>query len=415
MTISDLLFKYKYRMLLLLAAVYVLSFADRQLIAVLAVQIKSDLNLTNLQIGLLYGTAFSFIYAIAGIPMGRIADRWSKKGMIATGLFLWSLVTILSGFAYSYALLILYRLVLGISQAMLSPAAYGLIAESFSGKRRALAFSIYAAGIFFGIGLSFLFGGTISLQYDWRTAMIAGGIPGILLTPVVWFYLREGNRGNRNAGQSEFRKTVFQIGYMLNKRTVMLHLAGFSALACTGYTMLAFFGTVMTDLFHRPDLVPHYGWFLFGVSGTVILSGILADYLAKVNPARRFRMGILAAIGALLFYIPALLTQDPFTAFILLGCGVLIASSYNGVAAAIIQYFVTPDMRSLAGGLYLFVISVSGFGLGPPLAGWLMDSVFSGPLAVSYALITVFSICSLTATTCFIAAERTYAKDAVGL
>jgi len=413
MTVSDSLFKYKYRMLLLLVAVYVLSFADRQLIAVLAVQIRNDLSLTNLQVGLLYGTAFSFIYALAGIPMGRIADKWSRKGMIAIGLFLWSLVTILSGFAGSFSLLIAYRLVLGISQAMLSPAAYGLIAESFSGKRRALAFSFYAAGIFFGIGLSFLLGGTVSLLYDWRTAMIAGGIPGIILTPLVLFYIRESDQKNKKTERSEIRKTAVQIAFLLKKRTVMLHLAGFSALACTGYTMLAFFGTVMTDLFQRPALVPHYGWFLFGVSGTVILSGILADHLAKADPARRFRMGIVAAVGGLPFYIPALLVNNPVTAFILLGCGVLVASSYNGVAAALIQYFVKSGMRSLAGGLYLFVISIAGFGIGPPFAGWLIDSFYSGPLAISYALITVFSICSLVATICFIAAEKSYHKDAV--
>ncbi|MEX0994819.1 MAG: MFS transporter, partial [Balneolaceae bacterium] len=175
----------------------------------------------------------------------------------------------------------------------------------------------------------------------------------------------------------------------------------------------AIMGTVLTDVFDRPDLVPHYGWFMFGVGGMVILSGKLADYLAAKDPSRRFIMGIIAALCGIPFYVWGLFAGDGSTALLLMGTAVLFSSSYNGVAAALIQYFVRPDMRALAGGLYLFVISVTGFGLGPPFAGWLMDSVFAGEYAVSKALITIIVGCGSIATVSFELAMKSYEADQI--
>ena len=147
-----------YSALILLTLIYINSFFTRQIVAVLGVDIRDAFQLGNLQIGLLYGTAFSVIYALAGIPMGRLADRISRRWMIAAGLLTWSLMTILSGFATSFTFLIVARIMVGISQSMLSPAVYSLLAEMFSPKKRATIFSLYASGIFLGIGLSFLAG-----------------------------------------------------------------------------------------------------------------------------------------------------------------------------------------------------------------------------------------------------------------
>ncbi len=403
--------RYAWAILILLVVIYILSFVDRQIVAVLATQIRLDLDLTNLQIGLLYGTAFSFIYAISGIPMGRIADLWSRSAMIAIGLLVWSLMTALSGLATSFTFLVVCRLFVGVSQAMLSPAAYALMAEYFSPEKRATVFSIYASGIFIGVGLSFLAGGTIALQADWRTAMIAVGVPGVILAPFAWWAIRDVRRNETASRPVWLSETRDQLTYMLKKRTVQLHLIGFSALACTGYTVLAFMSTVLSDVFNRPDLVPHYGWFIFGVGGTVILSGKIADILARKEPSRRFIMGIVAALGGIPLYALGLFASDGYTALLLMGGAVLLSSSYNGVAAALIQYFVKPGMRALAGGLYLFVISIAGFGLGPPLAGWLMDSVFTGAYAASKALMSVIVVCGVIGTISFLMAMRSYSED----
>jgi len=400
-----------YGTVLLFTLIYILSFVDRQIVAVLGTQIRDSLLLSNFQIGLLYGPAFSFVYALAGIPMGRIADKTSRKLMICTGLFIWSLMTVLSGFAASFVFLVSARVFVGLSQAMLSPAVYSYLADAFSPKHRATVFSIYASGIFIGVGLSFLVGGTVSLQYDWRVAMITVGIPGLVLAPIVWLFVREPDK-KRKADKEE-GNIVSDLRTLLSKKSVIFHLIGFSFLACMGYTILAFIGNVFNDIHQRPDLIPLYGWFMFGVGVMVILSGKTADKLAQVKPERRYFMGVFAALGGLPFYALGLYAGTPEMAFLFMGIGVLFASSYNGVAAAIIQYFVPSRKRALAGGLYLFVISVAGFGVGPPLTGWLIDFVFSGPLAVSHSMMTIIAVSSLGATFSLLNAMRYYKQDAV--
>ncbi|PWN05137.1 spinster family MFS transporter [Rhodohalobacter mucosus] len=395
----------------LLTIVYILSFVDRQIIAVLGTQIRDSLNLTNFQIGLLYGPVFSVIYAFAGIPMGRIADKTSRIVMICIGLAIWSLMTVLSGFAASFTFLVTARLLVGISQAMLSPAVYSYLADRFSEKDRATVFSVYASGIFIGIGLSFLAGGTISLNYDWQTAMIAAGVPGLILAPIVWFLIKEPERTKEYA--PEMGSTVQEIQNILSNRSIRWHLAGFSFLACTGYTILGFAGNIFNDVYSRPDLTAQFGWFMFGVGAMVMISGKTADYLARKNAARRYWMGVVAALAGLPFYLFGLFAEDAGMAFFLIGTGVLFSSSYNGVAAALIQYYVNPGQRALTGGIYLFVISIAGFGLGPPVTGWLTDAVFSGRYAVSSAILTVMLICSAGAASSFIRAMALYQKDAI--
>ena len=403
--------KYGFWLVILLWLIYILSFVDRQIVAVLAAQIRLDLSLSNVQIGLLYGTAFSFVYAFAGIPMGRLADRWSRKGMIIIGLVVWSSATIASGFAGSFAALVSFRMVLGVSQAMLSPAAYALLAEQFPAEKRARVFSWYASGIFVGVGLSFLVGGTVAMNSDWRTAMIAVGIPGLILAPFAWVVIRDVRAVETVANPPIVRETIAQLRFMLAKPSLRWHLIGFAALACTGYSVLAFFSTIMTDVFDRPDLIRNYGWFIFGVAGSVVLAGWTADRLARTNPVRRYWVGFFAATVGLPLYYFGLFADNGFIALMCLGSAVLFSSCYNGVAAALIQFYVTSEMRALAGGVYLFVISVAGFGLGPPLTGWLMDYHFTGEYAASKALFSVILGCSLLGVVSFMMAMKTYEKD----
>ncbi|MCH8569132.1 MAG: MFS transporter [Balneolales bacterium] len=403
--------RYSFWLLAILFLVYVLSFVDRQIIAVLAPQIRMDLGLTNTQIGLLYGTAFSFIYALAGIPMGRLADQWSRRKMIAIAVFVWSLVTVLSGFTASFTMLVVYRIFLGLSQAMLGPSAYALLAETFPAEKRASVFSLYAAGIFVGIGASFLVGGTVAQNYDWQTAMIAVGLPGLFLAPVVWFVIRDARKTKTQSG-TFIGDTIQNLSWILRKKTVVLHLTGFAALSCIGYTVLAFVSTILVDVFDSQHLVRHYGWFQLGVAVSVILMGRFTDYLALKDQSLRFWGGIIPAAVCVPLYGLGLFANSGESALILLGIAVLFSSSFNGVAAALIQFMVKPQMRALAGGLYLFVISIAGFGLGPPVAGYLMDSVFQGPQAASYAVFSLILVCSLIAIASFIGAMSTYAKDA---
>ena len=191
-----------------LVIVYILNFLDRQILSILAERIKADLGVSDAQMGYLYGTAFAVFFALFGIPLGRLADVWSRTRLIAWGLAGWSLMTTVSGFARNFTQLSLARVGVGIGEASASPAAYSLLSDYFPKARRATALAIYSSGIFLGSGLGLGIGGLIVDRWDmawaagnaplglkgWQVAFLAVGLPGILLA--LWVRtLREPVRG----------------------------------------------------------------------------------------------------------------------------------------------------------------------------------------------------------------------------
>ena len=198
---------YSWYALGVLFTVYLLNFVDRQILSILANDIKADLGLTDAELGFLYGTAFAIFYALFGIPLGRLADGWSRTRLLASGLALWSLMTALSGFARSGATLAVARVGVGIGEATANPCAYSLIADWFPQRLRATALSIYSSGLFVGSGLSLLIGGLIVQGWNdawpaggplglsgWQAAFVAVGAPGMVLA--LWVLsLREPVRG----------------------------------------------------------------------------------------------------------------------------------------------------------------------------------------------------------------------------
>jgi MFS family permease len=192
----------------LLCTVYMINFIDRQILSILAEDIKADLQLTDAHLGFLYGTAFAIFYTLFGIPLGRLADTWYRGRLMALGLTVWSSMTALSGFASSYLQLALARVGVGIGEASASPAAFSLLADYFPKRRRALAMAIYSAGLYIGMGLSLPLGGWIASTWErryaaggapldlagWQAAFIAVGIPGLLIAVLVAL-LREPLRG----------------------------------------------------------------------------------------------------------------------------------------------------------------------------------------------------------------------------
>ena len=200
---------YAWYALFVLVIVYIVNFIDRQIISILAVDIKRDLGVDNAQIGFLYGTAFAVFYALFGIPLGRLADSWYRGRLMALGLAVWSSMTAVSGFASNFGMLAAARIGVGIGEASASPAAYSMISDYFPKERRATALSIYSSGLYIGGGLSLPIGGLVLSRWNanypnpaeaplglagWQAAFLAVGIPGLLLA--LWVLtLREPPRG----------------------------------------------------------------------------------------------------------------------------------------------------------------------------------------------------------------------------
>lgn len=199
--------RYAWYVLSVLVLVYMLNFIDRQILSILAEDIKRDLNLTDADLGFLYGTAFGVFYSLFGIPLGRLADNWHRVRLMTAGLALWSAMTALSGFARSGTQLAAARIGVGIGEATASPSAYSLISDYFPREKRATALAIYSAGLYLGGGLSLFIGGLIVKNWNaaypaggplglvgWQAAFMAVGIPGLLVA--LWVStLREPIRG----------------------------------------------------------------------------------------------------------------------------------------------------------------------------------------------------------------------------
>lgn len=200
--------RYSWYALLVLVIVYVINFVDRQLLTILAVDIKHDLGISDAQFGFLYGTAFGVFYALFGIPLGKLADRATRTRLLATGLALWSTMTALSGLSRTFWQLGAARIGVGVGEATAGPCSYSLLADYFPAHRRATAVAIFSSGIYLGGGFSLYIGTAIAGGWNhafpigarpfalagWQAAFLAVGLPGLLLA--LWVRsLREPIRG----------------------------------------------------------------------------------------------------------------------------------------------------------------------------------------------------------------------------
>lgn len=206
---KDVNSSYARYVLFVLIVVYIFNFIDRQIISILAEEIKADLGIGDAEIGFLYGTAFAIFYAVFGIPLGKLADVWNRKSLIAIGLSFWSLMTAMSGFAKSYAGLAICRFGVGVGEASATPAAFSMLSDYFSPRVRATVLAIYSSGIYIGAGIGLFLGGTVVEAWyawypdlslapfgikPWQAAFLTVGLPGLIVAVWVWT-LKEPLRG----------------------------------------------------------------------------------------------------------------------------------------------------------------------------------------------------------------------------
>ena len=175
----------------LLFVAFVFNFIDRQILSILLEPIKKDLGVSDTAMGFLTGIAFALFYTFAGIPIARLADRRTRRTIIALGLAAWSAMTAASGIVRTFAELALARIGVGVGEAACSPPAHSLLADYFPPERRATALAIYSMGIYVGILFGFLIGGYMSQYFGWRQAFLVVGLPGLVLAVLVRFTVRE--------------------------------------------------------------------------------------------------------------------------------------------------------------------------------------------------------------------------------
>src|SRR5215216_7403476 len=195
--------RYSWYALSLLTLVYVFNYLDRTIIYILLPLIKREMAFTDLQLALLGSMSFVIFFTVLGIPFGRLADRVVRKNMIAAGLAVWSLFTALTGFANGFWSLLVCRIMVGVGEATLGPAALSLLSDYFPPRVRATVQAIYSSGIAIGAGLAFFLGGWLGQYYGWRVAFYALGFPGLIIAVLVYF-LREERRGTTETASTTY-------------------------------------------------------------------------------------------------------------------------------------------------------------------------------------------------------------------
>jgi MFS family permease len=394
--------RYSWYVLAVLTLVYVFNFLDRTLIYILFAPIKKEMALSDLQLALLGATSFVIFYTLLGIPFGRLADRGNRKNLIAGGLLLWSLFSGLTGFARGFWAIFFCRVLVGVGEATLGPAALSLIADYFPARMRATVQAIFSSGIPLGAGLAFFLGGRIGQALGWRWAFWLLGFPGVFLALLV-FLLREPERGATEAAAAAPVGSG-RPGWktLLSSVPLRLHHIGYGLFAGAGYSLSVWLPLFLNRV-HGMSLAA-IGVFagatsiIGGVPGTA-LGGWLGDRLRRKGPGGRMRFGALSAMACVPLWL--VLLFSPTLGPILVSNFILLAFAlaWLGPAAADVHEIAGTRLRGLAVGIYFFTVNLLGYGVIPPVIGRLNDllGVAKNPAAMRTSLLLCPVLCAAAA------------------
>jgi MFS family permease len=389
---------YRWLVLSLLLAAYTFNFIDRTIISTIGQAIKIDLKLTDTQLGLLGGLSFAILYTLLGVPIARLAERYSRVWIITVSLIVWSGFTAACGVAGSFMQLLWLRVGVGIGEAGCSPPAHSLISDYFEPKRRATALSIYAFGIPLGTMIGAALGGWVAKEYGWRIAFMAVGAPGVILALLFALLVKEPPRGHSDppervpVGPAAVAHAVAEGGHWLwselkalgqvsailfGKWPIMNIILGLTVTSFAGYGGGAFAGPYFIRTFGLDyatvGLVLGLIGGLSGGLGT-LAGGFISDRASKFG-AKWYALtpAIGIAIAAPIYIIAYRQPDWHIAAAILLVPGIF-AYTYLGPSFGVVQNVVETRQRATAASMLLLFVNIIALGGGPLFTGWIIDA-----------------------------------------
>jgi MFS family permease len=421
---------------------YVLSFVDRQILSLMVDPIRRDLDISDLQMGLLQGMAFALLYAILGVPVGLLADRWPRKWIITVGVAFWSAATALCGLASNYPMLFAARMAVGMGEATLSPSAHSFLSDAYPRHKLARAMAIYTLGITIGGGLALMIGGavidlvgtrnTVTLgmfgtMRSWQASFLIVASPGIIVAILVAL-VREPPRGGKQT------PTMIAMGHKakdadIGLRPMFAHFgrnpkvfASIYVSSCLlgvmGYGMTAWYPSLLIRNFGlSPGEAGRYLGVIFLILGSAgsVCGGLLSERMAlRGRPDANLRVVAMAAAGTAIPATLAPLMPTQWTVLFLFAPACFFFNSYFGCAVAALQLATPPRMRATNSALFLLANSLIGLTAGSAIIP-LLDRLFfgaSGNIALPLALVA--AIASTTAAVMAFVGRRAYGELASG-
>jgi predicted MFS family arabinose efflux permease len=367
---------YAWYVVAVLMLAYALSFIDRKIPFILAESIKHDLKLNDTELGLLTGMAFTLVYATAAIPIASLADRRSRKWIIAIAVAVWSVMTSLGGFAANFLQLAASRSGVAIGEAASSPAALSMLADYFPSNYRARAVGLYMAGAQLGILVGLPLGGVISDLSNWRTAMLLVGVPGLAVTLLILLTVREPLRATQPLRELSSRSTLGNLRQLFASPTYRHLFIGGLLFNTASAGVLSFGPAYVIRTYHlsasRTGLT--YG-IVIGVAGVLgaAVGGFAADWLRT----RDLRYPLVAFAAAVVLGVPflvaALLVHGYWGFLFLLAVPQFVGMTYAGPSFSTIYAIVPARNRALAAAVFLFALNGIGLSAGSLMAGALSD------------------------------------------
>lgn len=391
-------------MVALLTLAYILSYVDRSILGLLITPIKADLHISDEQLGYLIGWAFGLFYATIGLPLGWLADRARRTRIVAGGVALWSLATVLSGTASSFAHLFGARMGVGIGEATLSPCAMSLIADSFPPDKRGKPVGIYSAALALGAGIASLIGAAVlGMSKDaadialpvfgavrpWQFALIVVGLPGLLIAPLFLLLPEPLRRATPGISSATFGDALGIVRQRIGS-------LGGVALLVAVMTTIAY-----SQQFNAPAFARTFGWEakdFARVNGlinlivgplTVIGIGMLADRWRRSGTRdAAFRLLVIGFVPMLPCSALPLFMPGPVPAFAMLALSSVCIGTVTAAGIIALLDIAPGQVRGQIVALYYMAISIAGLGLGPTTVGILSTRVY-GEDNLRYAMATV--------------------------
>lgn len=401
----------------ILCLVGIFNMLDRQVIAILLEPIKRDLGASDTQMGLLSGFAFAAFYLIAGVPLARLADRRARSPIVIACLVVWSVATMLCGLCANYIQLALARVGVAGGEAGSGPASYSMMADMFPPSARGTMVGLFLGLQALGIAAGLFFGGWLNMLFDWRTAFILVGAPGLLLALVMWLTVPEPSRGIHDAalatGDGEVQAEP-SYGDMLRfvraSRPVQLILL--TAMGC-GFSSYALLNWVPTFFIRVYGMTTMETGLLVGIVSTAgivigsIAAGRFSDRYAKGRLSSYMLVSGLGTLIAVPIFVLFAFMPDRTSAIAVLLIGNIVNPFWMSPAYAVLLGLAPARLRAMSIALIGMCVTLAGIGLGPLFVGIVSDALQSlaGTEAIRWSL-AICMVGSLAGGVAALAARR---------